>query len=224
VNPAPRFLSADDILTLHAIAIEDQGGDASLRDRALLESATAMPSQQFQGQFLHETIPAMAAAYAFHICKNHPFVDGNKRAGTAAMIAFLSDNGWSFDATADEAEPVIVQMAAGSLDKPTFTNWAEAHMHEKPKMEVRDFFNRIDPVRFSERFYSLLPAETGASPQEFSQRAIEAAIAMPFLRDVARQQSEARDAGNQRDWDCITMLAVGMLALYALAEDMGYEW
>jgi len=59
----------------------------------------------------------MAAAYAFHICKNHPFVDGNKRAATAAMIAFLSDNGWSFDATADEAEPAILQLAVGSMDK-----------------------------------------------------------------------------------------------------------
>jgi len=70
-----------------------------------------------EGKFLHADIPMMAAAYAFHICKNHPFVDGNKRAATAAMIAFLSDNGWSFDATADEAEPAILQLAVGSMDK-----------------------------------------------------------------------------------------------------------
>lgn len=224
MSPAPRFLSVDDIRTLHAIAIEDQGGDASLRDRALLESAVATPAQQFQGQYLHETIPAMAAAYAFHICKNHPFVDGNKRAGTAAMIAFLSDNGWSFDATADEAEPAIVQMAAGTMAKPAFTEWLARHVHEKAKMEVRDFFNQIDPVQFSQRFRSLLPAETGASPQEFSQTASEAIVAMPFLRDLARQQEEARASGDQKEWDRITMLAVGMMTLYALAEDMGYEW
>ncbi len=48
------------------------------------------------------------------------------------MIAFLSDNGWSFDATADEAEPAIVQLASGLMDKPAFTNWARNHMHEKP--------------------------------------------------------------------------------------------
>jgi death-on-curing protein len=89
VNSTPRFLSVEEILILHGIAIEDQGGESTLRDRALLESAVAMPSQQFSGQYLHEDIPAMAAAYAFHISGNHPFVDGNKRAAIAAMIAFL---------------------------------------------------------------------------------------------------------------------------------------
>lgn len=78
----------------------------------------------------------MAAAYAFHICKNHPFVDGNKRAATAAMIAFLSDNGWSFDATASEAEPAILQLADGSTDKKTFTEWARQHMHESGKPDL----------------------------------------------------------------------------------------
>jgi death-on-curing protein len=78
VNPPPRFLSVDDVMTLHRIAIEDQGGDPALRDRGLLESAMAMPQQQFGGAYLHDSIPAMAAAYAFHVCKNHPFADGNK--------------------------------------------------------------------------------------------------------------------------------------------------
>ena len=133
MNPAPRFLSLDDVLILHAIAIEDQGGDSSLRDKALLESAVATPAQQFGGQYLHEDIPAMAAGYAFHICQNHPFMDGNKRAGTAAMIAFLSDNGWSFDAAADEAEPVILQLAAGNLEKAEFTDWVRKHVREEPK-------------------------------------------------------------------------------------------
>lgn len=128
MNFVPRFLSVDDVLILHTIAIEDQGGDPTVRDRALLESAVATPKQQFDGQFLHEDIPSMAAAYAFHICKNHPFMDGNKRAAVAAMIIFLSDNGWEFHATADEAEPVILQLASGELDKPTFTNFAKKFM------------------------------------------------------------------------------------------------
>ncbi len=133
MNAAPHFLTVHDVLTLHSIAIEDQGGDPSLRDRGLLESAVAMPAQSFGGQFVHEDIPAMAAAYAFHICKNHPFIDGNKRAATAAMIAFLSDNGWSFDATADEADPVILHLAAGGVDKASFTAWARSHMHKMPE-------------------------------------------------------------------------------------------
>jgi len=224
VNAPPRFLSVDDVLVMHAIAIEDQGGDPTLRDRALLESAVAVPAQQFEGQYLHEDIPSMAAAYAFHICKNHPFVDGNKRAATAAMIAFLSDNGWSFDATADEAEPVVIQLAAGLLDKPAFTDWTRKHMHEKPKMELREFFARIDPRAFTERLLSLLPAVTGAGPNEFHQAVTEAATAMPFLRELARQQQVASEEHDDQSHGRITMLAVGMMTLHALAEDMGYQW
>ena len=130
MTAAPRFLSVDDVLKLHAIAIEDQGGDPSVRDWPLLESAVSMPAQQFGGRFLHEDIPAMGAAYAFHICGNHPFLDGNKRAAVAAMIAFLSDNGWAFEATADEAEPVVLGLAAGTIDKAGFTEWVRGHVRE----------------------------------------------------------------------------------------------
>jgi death-on-curing protein len=224
VNATPKFLSVDDVLYLHAIAIEDQGGDPTMRDRALLDSAVATPQQQFGGEYLHADIPAIAAAYAFHICKNHPFLDGNKRAATAAMIAFLSDNGWSFDATADAAEPTIVQLAAGSIDKAAFTDWARTQMHEKPKMELREFFSRIDPIEFTHRFVSLLPAETQANPLEFSQRAHEALTSMPLLGELGRQQLEAAQAGDSKGWDRVTALSVGILTLYALAEDMGYEW
>jgi death-on-curing protein len=224
VNPPPKFLSLEDVLTLHAIAIEDQGGDSTLRDRGLLESALAMPAQQFSGQFLHEGIPAMAAAYAFHICKNHPFVDGNKRAAVSAMIAFLSENGWSFDASADEAEPEVRALAASNRDKAEFTNWAKQHMHEKPRMELRDFFHQVDPLEFNERFRSLLPGETSADPREFLKRAEEAAGAMPLLLDLGRQQQECHARGDTAGWEKITMLAVGLLTLYAIAEDLGYEW
>jgi death on curing protein len=224
VKSAPRFLSVDEILAIHAIAIEDQGGDAGLRDRALLESAVATPSQQFSGQFLHPDIPAMAAAYAFYICGNHPFIDGNKRAAVAAMIAFLSDNGWRFDATADEAEPIVLNLASGPLEKSAFTELVRKYMHEKPRLELREFFSRIQPDQFSDRFKSLLPAETGARPSEFEERGTEAAMAMPFLRDLGRQQRDAQQAGDQEGWSRVTMLAVGMMTLYALAEDMGYEW
>lgn len=224
MNPAPRFLRVEEILILHSIAIEDQGGNASIRDRGLLESALAARGQQFSGQYLHEDIPAMAAAYAFHISGNHPFLDGNKRAATAAMIAFLSDNGWTFDAMADEAESIILQLAAGSLNKTAFTDWARKHMHEKPRLELREFFGRVAADEFSRRFFSLLPTATGASPQEFEARVAEAAVAIPLLLDLARQQREADQSGDRDAWNRITMLAVGVMTLHALAEDMGYEW
>lgn len=131
MRPEPRFLVVADVLRLHAIAIEDQGGDGSIRDPGLLESAIVQPRQQFEGKFLHDDVPAMAAAYAYHICMNHPFVDGNKRAAAAAMMAFLSDNGWTFDATDDEAEAVFLELAAGSLNKAAFTDWLRRQVHEK---------------------------------------------------------------------------------------------
>ncbi len=200
------------------------GGDPGIRDLGLLESATATPAQSFGGQPLHEDVPAIAAAYTYHICLNHPFVDGNKRAATAAMIAFLSDNGWSFDATADQAEPIVLQLAAGAIDKAAFTSQVRPLMREKPKLELRDFFRQIDAVKFTNRIISILPGETGANPNEFAERCREAVTSMPFLDDLARQQREAQERRDQSGWDRVTMLAVGALALYALAEDMGYEW
>src|SRR5438034_276334 len=97
-----RFLTADDVLRLHSYAIRDQGGNPGIRDAALLDAALAMASQQFGGEYLHPDIPAMAAAYAFHVCRNHPFIDGNKRAALAAMIRFLVENDWAFDAALEE--------------------------------------------------------------------------------------------------------------------------
>src|SRR5262249_32655971 len=151
--------------------------------------------------FLHEGIPAMAAAYAFHICKNHPFVDGNKRAATAAMIAFLSDNGWKFEATADEAEPVILQLAAGSLEKTAFTDWPRKQRNEQPGMELREVVSRSDAAQVTQRFLSLRPGETGVSPTEFAQGHVAVAPAMPFMLDLERQQKEAKQAGDALGYD-----------------------
>jgi death-on-curing protein len=82
----PLSLSLDEVLEIHEQQIERYGGSAGLRDAAGLESAVAMPQATFGGEFLHTSIPAMAAAYLFHLCQNHPFIDGNKRAGANAAI------------------------------------------------------------------------------------------------------------------------------------------
>jgi death-on-curing protein len=190
----------------------------------MLESAVATPAQQFGGQYLHEDTPAIAAAYAFHICMNHPFVDGNKRAAAAAMIAFLVDAGWSFDATADEAERVIVDLAAGRLDKPAFSDWVRRNVREKPRLELREFFAQVDPEEFTKRFKSLLPAGTGARAAELARSVAEAERSVPLLADLARQQAAAIQAKDNQWWDRVTVLSIGLLALYGMAEDIGYEW
>jgi len=88
----PVFLSLDEILEIHAEQVERYGGSSGLRDAAGLESAVATPQATFGGEFLHASIPAMAAAYLFHICQNHPFIDGNKRTAANAAITFLLMN------------------------------------------------------------------------------------------------------------------------------------
>ncbi|MEM8835846.1 MAG: type II toxin-antitoxin system death-on-curing family toxin [Planctomycetota bacterium] len=120
---SPRFLSVDDVLRLHRIAIADQGGDPGIRDRGLLESALAQPTQQIAGQYTHDDIPSMAAAYLYHLCRNHPFVDGNKRAGLAASIAFLIDNDYHISASHQEVERAVLSTADGSWSKERLTLW-----------------------------------------------------------------------------------------------------
>lgn len=207
------------------MAIKDQGGNPSIRDVGFLQSAVATPAQQFGGQYLHEDIPSMAAAYAFHICMNHAFVDGNKRAATAAMIVFLSDNGWSFHATSDEAEPAILRLAAGDWDKAGFTEWARKHMREKLKIELRDFFRSLDPDKFIEAYQAIRPDAPGNTQQSFQATADEVAAAIPlihklidFNRAAVEQNDEPRRIGT-------AMMILTLCTMYRVAEtEMGYEW
>src|SRR5258708_34604682 len=97
----PVFLALDEVLEIHEQQIERYGGSPGLRDAAGLESAVATPHVTFGGEFLHASIPAMAAAYLFHLCQNHPFIDGNKRVGANAAITFLLMNDW--EPTFDES-------------------------------------------------------------------------------------------------------------------------
>ena len=88
-DEAPDFLDIEDVLELHALQLARYGGADGVRDRGLLESAVAQPQATFDGAFVHDGLFAMAAAYLFHIVQNHPFIDGNKRAGAAAAGGFF---------------------------------------------------------------------------------------------------------------------------------------
>lgn len=90
----PTFLSLEEVLSLHADQLERYGGASGIRDPGLLESAVATPRATFDGEFLHDGLFAMAAAYAFHIAESQAFVDGNKRTGLNAALVFLLINGW----------------------------------------------------------------------------------------------------------------------------------
>src|SRR5215469_6751725 len=92
-----KFLTLSEILLILEDQIRNYGGIYGVSDLKLLDSAIYMPESSFEGQYLHKTIPAMAAAYSFHICQNHPFLDGNKRVALASSLVFLDINGYDFN-------------------------------------------------------------------------------------------------------------------------------
>jgi death-on-curing protein len=129
----PLFLALDEVLEIHAQQIELYGGSDGARDPAGLESAVATPMATFGGQFLHPTIPSMAAAYLFHLCQNHAFVDGNKRTGANAAITFLLINDWELDLSEDELVDLVIAVASGTMPKSALTATFEARCHPAPK-------------------------------------------------------------------------------------------
>ena len=115
--PPVVFLSVEDVLAIHRRVIEEFGGDLGLRDRGLLESAVAMPQSTFGGEELHAGSAEKAAAYHFHLCANHPFLDGNKRVAVAASEVFLLINGLELSASDNEIENLTFGVAGGRLSK-----------------------------------------------------------------------------------------------------------
>ncbi|MBU1669523.1 MAG: type II toxin-antitoxin system death-on-curing family toxin [Actinobacteria bacterium] len=107
--------------------LEEFGGLPGVADQGLLESAVAMPSAGFAGEFLHGTLPAMAAAYLFHLCKNHPFLDGNKRTAVVAAEMFLGLNGMRLDIADEELEELCLDVASGVISKDEATAFFEEH-------------------------------------------------------------------------------------------------
>ncbi|HET9317104.1 MAG TPA: type II toxin-antitoxin system death-on-curing family toxin [Vicinamibacteria bacterium] len=114
---APLFLTLDEVLLIHADQIRRYGGRAGVRDLGLLRSALAMPEASFDGVYLHTELTEMAAAYLFHIARNHPFVDGNKRAALAAALVFLAMNGRRVEVDDDELTDMVMGVAEGRITK-----------------------------------------------------------------------------------------------------------
>jgi len=113
----PIFLSLEDVMALHQDQIDTYGGSPGVRELGLLFSAIEMPKASFGGQLLHEDLYMMSAAYLFHIVQNHSFIDGNKRAGLAAPIAFMRFNKLKLVADQDELTEMVLEVAQGHLTK-----------------------------------------------------------------------------------------------------------
>jgi len=110
-------LTLAEVVEIHADQIKRYGGSDGVRDMTLLSSAVAMPYASFSGSFLHTDIYEMAAAYAFHICRNHPFIDGNKRTALASALIFLELNGISLLDNEGKLYDAMMSLASGHLNK-----------------------------------------------------------------------------------------------------------
>lgn len=123
-----RYLTLDEVLDLHAALLQQSGGMPGVRDQNVLDSAIAQPAMAFGGLDLYPTLADKAASLGFSLVMNHPFFDGNKRVGHAAMETFLVLNGFELSAPTDEQEQVVLQLAAGQMKRQDFTDWVRSHV------------------------------------------------------------------------------------------------
>ena len=122
-----RYLSISEVLELHEGILASSGGAKGIRDLGALESAVSQPHAVFAGVDLNPDIIRKASALCFSLVLNHPFLDGNKRVGHAAMETFLVLNGYEINASTDQQEQIILSLAAGHLTREEFINWLKQH-------------------------------------------------------------------------------------------------
>ncbi len=121
------FLTVGEVMEIHCEQLELYGGESGVRDVSLLESALAVPQSGMGGEYFHSSLFDMAAAYLYHIVQNHPFVDGNKRTGTACAYLFLAINGLDLDCDPDELTRMVLEVAGGGLDKTAIAAFIRLH-------------------------------------------------------------------------------------------------
>jgi death-on-curing protein len=121
------YLTVEQVLFLHARLIEETGGSHGIRDIGLLESAVARPQAAFEGEELYPDLFSKAAALLHSLIRNHPFIDGNKRAGITAAALFLRANGFVLDADNPELETFALRVARRNIGVPEVARWLREH-------------------------------------------------------------------------------------------------
>ena len=123
-----RYLTLAEVLELHRRLVDETGGSHGVRDLGMLESAVAQPLGSFGGQDFYPSVVEKAAALAYSLALNHPFIDGNKRASHAAMEVFLVLNGHEIHASVDEQESFWLALAAGQRSRAELVAWVHDHV------------------------------------------------------------------------------------------------
>ncbi len=124
-----RFLTLEDVLELHEMQLEAYGGATGIREQSLLESALMTPQASFGGELVHNGVFELAAAYAFHIAENQPFVDGNKRTALASALVFLDWNHIEISDSNEELYDAMIGLAKKTLDKASLAKLFQKLSH-----------------------------------------------------------------------------------------------
>jgi death on curing protein len=123
-----RYLALGEVLRLHSDLVAETGGAAGVRDLGRIQAALAQPMATFDAEELYPSIVDKAAALGFALIQGHPFIDGNKRIGHAAMEVFLVLNGFEVNESVDEQERAILAVASGTMSRDEFTKWLTARV------------------------------------------------------------------------------------------------
>lgn len=140
-----RYLNLGEILYIHDRIIRDSGGSHGIRNQGGLESAIALPRQVFGETELYPLITDKAGILCFSIVSNHPFVDGNKRTGHAAMETFLVLNGTEVSADVDEQERIFLALASGRMTREKFVLWLQNNVRHTEKSDERRIIAPVHP-------------------------------------------------------------------------------
>ncbi|HXG44716.1 MAG TPA: type II toxin-antitoxin system death-on-curing family toxin [Gemmatimonadales bacterium] len=126
----PRWVERVVVDAIHLGQIREHGGLRGVRDENALESALARPRHKWQYDEVAD-LPALAAAYGFGLCRNHPYRDGNKRVAFVVMVVFLELNGLVFDATEAEVVTTMLALADSRLSESDLAEWLRGHTRRK---------------------------------------------------------------------------------------------
>jgi death-on-curing protein len=124
-----RHLGLAEAIALHRLIIQTSGGSHGIRDLGALEAAVAQPRMTFGGDDLYPTLEEKVAALGFSLVNNHPFIDGNKRVGHAAMETFLVLNGFEIEGDVDTQEELMLGLASGQISRAELLLWLQEHIH-----------------------------------------------------------------------------------------------
>jgi death on curing protein len=126
----PRWVTLSQVVRIHGEQLALFGGPAGIRDEGALQSALDRPRNKFS--YGEQNLGVLAAAYAYGLSKNHPFVDGNKRVSFAVLMVFLRKNGLAFRPDQSAATKIMYELAAGAVDEEAVAVWIQRTLEQSP--------------------------------------------------------------------------------------------